>query len=155
MHPNIFYAIELGKGIHDNWYMQGWALLAADSSADLKANCQGTGFVVNVGADHRIIMELSAPVWGGNRSSIYTTVLVQKVEECYHGHVQLMIFIDCLVLLMYLSKWGQSDFLPDPGDMVHFDVIFLLIKKIQDWLQKVTLIKVNRHSGCFLIEMAD
>ena len=42
--------------------------------------------------------------------------------------VQLMIFIDCLALLMILSKWGYSDFWPDssdPGDVVHFDVIFL------------------------------
>ena len=27
----------------------------------LRANCQGTGFVFTVGADHVIIMELSAP----------------------------------------------------------------------------------------------
>ena len=36
-------------------------LAAADGSADLRANHQGTGFVVTVGADYRIIMELSAP----------------------------------------------------------------------------------------------
>ena len=55
--------------------------------------------------------------------------VLQKVEGRYNGYVQLMIFIDCLALLMILSKWGQSDFWPDPGD-VHFDVIFPLIKKI-------------------------
>ena len=37
-------------------------LAAADGSADLRARRQGTGFVVTVAADHRIIMELSAPV---------------------------------------------------------------------------------------------
>ena len=73
----------------------------------------------------------------------------------YNGHVQLMIFIDCLALLMILSKWGQSDFWPDPGDVVHFDVIFPLIKKLRGWSQKVTLIKVKSHAGCFLNEMAD
>ena len=52
-----------------------------------------------------------------------------------------------MALLMILSKWGQSDFWHDPGDVVHFDVIFPLIKKL-------TLIKVKSHAGCFLNEMA-
>ena len=40
---------------------------ATDGSADLRANCKDTGFVVTLEADHRIITELSAPVgpvWG-------------------------------------------------------------------------------------------
>ena len=47
---------------------QQWAhaglLAAADGSADLRANCQGTGFVVTEGADHKIILEFSGPVGG-------------------------------------------------------------------------------------------
>ena len=41
-------------------------LAAAIGSADLRSNCQGTGFVGTSGADHwhRIIMELSVPVVG-------------------------------------------------------------------------------------------
>ena len=35
--------------------------------------------------------------------------------ERYNGHVQLMSFPDCLVLLIILSKWVQSIFLPVPG----------------------------------------
>ena len=66
-----------------------------------------------------------------------------------------MIFTDCLALLMILSKWGQSDFWPDPGDVVHFDVIFSLIEKLRGWSQKVTPIKMKSHAGCFLNEMAD
>ena len=72
-----------------------------------------------------------------------------------------MIFIDCLALLMILSKWGQSDFLPDPGDVVHLGVIFPLIKCLNDqplikgWSQRVTLIKVISHAGCSLNETAD
>ena len=38
--------------------------------------------------------------------------------------------------------------------MVHFEVIFPLIKKLRGWSQKVTLIKVKSHAGCFLNEMA-
>ena len=44
-------------------------LAAADGSADLRANRKGTGFVVAVGADRRIIIELSAPV-GGHVASL-------------------------------------------------------------------------------------
>ena len=39
--------------------------------------------------------------------------------------------------------------------MVHFEVIFPLIKKLRGWSQKVTLIKVKSHAGCFFNEMAD
>ena len=38
---------------------------------------------------------------------------------------------------------------------VHFDVIFPLTKKLRGWSQKVILVKVKRHAGCFLNEMAD
>ena len=34
--------------------------------------------------------------------------IIQNVEECFNGHVQLMILIDCLVLI--LSKQGHSYF---------------------------------------------
>ena len=37
-------------------------LAAAEGSADLWANRQKTGFMVTEGADHPIIMDLSAPV---------------------------------------------------------------------------------------------
>ena len=58
-----------------------------------------------------------------------------------------------------MSKWGHSAFWPDPGsdpgDVVHFDVIFPLIQKLRLWSKKVILITVKSHAGCFLNEMAD
>ena len=57
--------------------------------------------------------------------------ILQKVEAHYNGHVQLTIFTDCLVLLLIFSNVGQSYFLPDPGDVVHFDVIFPVIQKLR------------------------
>ena len=66
-------------------------LVAADGIEDLRANCQGTGFVVTVGADHRIIMELSAPVWrpvaSQRREAVGLLSIPQKVEERYNAHV--------------------------------------------------------------------
>ena len=35
----------------------------------------------------------------------------------------LLIFIDCLVLLVVLSRWGQEDFWPDPDVIKHIDII--------------------------------
>ena len=138
--------------------MQGCSRLPT-GSADLRANCQGTGFVVTVGSDHRNIMELSAPI-GGPVASLCSEAVgllskLLKVAERYNAYVQLMIFIDFLALLMILSKWGQSDFWPDPRDVIHVNVIFPLLKKLRGWSQKVTLIKVKRHAGCLLNEMAD
>ena len=72
--------------------------------------------------------------------------ILQKVEECYNGHVQLMIFTDCDCLVLILSEWGHSNFQPNPGDMVHLDVVFPLIQ----WSAKVILIKMKSHAGCFL-----
>ena len=63
MHPKVFYAIELGRRNHDK-RTSALLLAGADGCADLRANRPGTGFVVTVGAEHRIIMELSAPVGG-------------------------------------------------------------------------------------------
>ena len=66
-----------------------------------------------------------------------------------------MFFTDCLVLLLILFSWGHSNFWPDPGDVVHFDVIFPLIQKLRGCSKKVILIKVKSHVGCFLNKMAD
>ena len=49
------------------------------------------------------------------RSKTAGLLSILQKEELYNGHVQLMSFPDCLVLLIILSKWGQSNFLPVPG----------------------------------------
>ena len=128
-------------------------VVAADGGADLRANSRGTGFVVT-DEDGHIILDLSAPV-GAPVASLRSEAagifsILQKVEAHYNRHVQLMIFTDCLVLLLILSNWGHSDFWPDQGDVVHFDMSFPLIQKLRWWPKKVSLIKVKSHAGCFL-----
>ena len=49
------------------------------------------------------------------RSETAGLLSILQKEERYNGHVQLMSFPDCLVLLIILSKWGQSNFWPVPG----------------------------------------
>ena len=72
------------------------------------------------------------------------------------GHqVNLLIFVDCLVLLDILSKWGRCDFYPDPKEVVHFDIIRQLLHELRQWSGNVTLIKIKSHSGCLMNELAD
>ena len=42
-----------------------------------------------------------------------------------------MLFTNCLVLLLILSKWRHSEFWPDPCDVMHFDVIFPMIHNFE------------------------
>ena len=46
--------------------------------------------------------------------------------------IQLLVFIDCLVLLQILQKWERSDVWPDPRDIIHFDVVFPLHRNFAD-----------------------
>ena len=49
--------------------------------------------------------------------------LLQDVRERIGRRVNRLVFVDCLVLLDILSKWGRDDFYPEPREVVHFDVI--------------------------------
>ena len=50
--------------------------------------------------------------------------------------MQLMIFTGSLVLLLILSKRGHNNLMPDPGDEVHFNVIFPLNENSEDGQRK-------------------
>jgi hypothetical protein len=67
----------------------------------------------------------------------------------------LLIFVDCLVVLDIIRKWGRSDFHPSPKEVVHFAVIYPLLQELRQWLGRVTLVKVKSHTGCLLNERAD
>ena len=69
--------------------------------------------------------------------------------------VNLLVFIDSLTLLLILKWWGCSDFWPDPGDLVHFDVIMLIPVLLCLRSGQTALIKIKSHSGCLLNELAD
>jgi ribonuclease HI len=85
--------------------------------------------------------------------------LLQDVRM-HKGHgVNLLVFIDCLVVLDILSKWGRTDFYPDggpdPKEVVHFDVIRNLLMELRQWSGNVTLVKIKSHTGCLMNERAD
>jgi hypothetical protein len=69
--------------------------------------------------------------------------LMRLVRERYPGHANLLVFIDCLVLLHILMKWGQSDFQAQPRDIVNFDVLVPLLTELQSWPETILLVKAK------------
>lgn len=75
-------------------------------------------------------VELSAPVGGPlvmlRAEAVRLLCLLQQVKSHrdFHHAIQLLVFVDCSVLLLLLQKWGQSNFWPDPRDVIHFDALF-------------------------------
>jgi ribonuclease HI len=81
--------------------------------------------------------------------------LLLDVRQRYGYHVHLLIFVDCLVVLDILRKWGHSDFHPGPKEVIHFTVVRPLIAELCRWAGNITLLKVKSHTGCLKNERAD
>ena len=84
-----------------------------------------------IGAQPVPIRVFSAPV-GGPLASIRPEAasllqILRDVAANYDSRIPLLIFVDCLVLLDILRKWGRHDFHPNPKDVVHFDIISPLL----------------------------
>ncbi len=72
----------------------------------------------------------------------------------YGRRVRLLIFIDYLVLLDILSKWGTHSLYPLPKELVHFDVIYSPLE-LRQWSGDLVLMKIKSLIGCVLNERAD
>ncbi len=96
-----------------------------DGSVDVRTEWMGAGYVL--GAEPEPIMTFCARV-GGPLASLRAEAasllqLLREVRQHYNHQVHLLIFVDCLVVLDILRKWGCSDFHPGPKEIVHFAVI--------------------------------
>ncbi len=80
--------------------------------------------------------------------------LLRNVRERDSRHVILLIFVDCLVVLNILRKWGRDDFHPDPKEVAHFDVILPLLHELCQWSRKVRLVRMKSHTGCLMNKWA-
>jgi hypothetical protein len=65
------------------------------------------------------------------------------------------VFIDSLVLLDILPKWGKHNYNPGPNDVILFDRILPILHELWQSVGKVVLVKVKSHTGCLLYEQAD
>ena len=130
----------------------GW-VAGTDGSVNYKQERMGAGYAVGVGPVP--LLELSAPV-GGPLSTLRSEAaslhaLLLKTPST----TDLLVFIDSLVLLLILKRWGYSDFWPDPGDLAHFDVIIPILALLRSRTGRTVLFKIKSHSGCLQNELAD
>jgi hypothetical protein len=84
-------------------------LAATDGSVDLKKELMGASFILVDEPGSEALIVFSAPV-GGPLASLRAEAvgllhLLRKAKVRFCGAVPLLIFIDCLALLMILKKW--------------------------------------------------
>jgi hypothetical protein len=80
----------------------------------------GAGYVL--GTDPEPIMTFHARV-GGHLASTRAEAasllqLLRDVCQRYNHRAHLLIFVDCLVALDILRKWGRGDFHPGPKEYI-------------------------------------
>ena len=81
----------------------------------------------------RLFCTFGVPVVSLRSEAAGLLSILQKAKERHNGRLQLMIFTECLVLLLILLKLGHSYLWSVPGDgLVHFDLIFSLIQSLGD-----------------------
>ncbi len=125
-----------------------------DGSVDEHTEVMGAGYVL--GADPLPIIFFFARVGGPLASARAEAAgllqLLRDVRQRYSNQDHLLIFVDCLVVLDIIWKWGRN---PSPKEVVHFAVIYPLLQELRQWLGRVTLVKVKSHTGCLLNQRAD
>jgi ribonuclease HI len=130
-----------------------------DGSADRKHERMGAGAILTAGSTLDPILQISVPVGGPLASvrpeAVALLCLLQQIREKMDVPGRLTVFIDCLCLLQFLSKWGRANYWPGPKDIIHFDVLLPLLKTLRAWPREVVLLKVKSHSGCHHNEVAD
>jgi hypothetical protein len=126
---------------------------AVDGSVIRTREKMGAG--VTVGGNPVPDLNLSFPVGGPLSSLRPEAAAVHEVVSIVPDDSPLLIFIDCLVLLVILARWGQEDFWPDPEDIKHFDIIVPCIQLLRKRTAVTKFVKVKSHSGILLNERAD
>ena len=145
-------------GMHSSQAAFGWQLCSSPAEQNkpgsgvwclyeylMRAWCNNIGFVVTDEGRKTILIGFSTLLLGcaesmhseaaGVAAGLLSILWNLKAVEHYNRHALFMIFTDCLVLLLILSKWVHSNFWPGPDDVVHFNMMsFLWSKKILDGL---------------------
>jgi ribonuclease HI len=113
------------------------------------------GYAVGIGPvpDAELAVRVGGPLSTLRAEAAGLLQLFSLLSE--NQQAQLLVFIDSLVLLDTLQKWGKANFNPRPCIIIHFDVIFPLLRVLRQWQFSVLLVKVKSHTGCLLNERAD
>jgi hypothetical protein len=138
------------------WYQENqqdaphltWAGITAstDGGVDWKNERMGAGYVTGTALETEISFRASV---GGPLSTLRTegASLLQLLFNINNElSTPLLVFVDCLVLLDILQRWGQVSFHPHSADSVRFDVIFTLLNE----LASAPLVAQRAHSCALL-----
>ncbi len=117
-----------------------------DGSVDERTEVMGAGYVLGAGPLPIIsfFARVGGPLASARAEAASLLQLLRDVRQWYSNHVHLLIFVDCLVVLDIIRKWGRNDFHPSPKEVVHFAVIYPLLQELRQWLGRVTLVKVKK-----------
>lgn len=128
-----------------------------DGSVDERTERMGAAYVLGADPDPIAIFfaRVGGPLASSRAEAASLLQILKDVRGRYGCHVHLLIFVDCLVILDILRKWGSSEFHPDPKEIIHFTVIYPLLEELRQWTGNITLLKVKSHTGCLLNERAD
>jgi hypothetical protein len=82
----------------------------------------GPGYVLGAEPQPKIsfFARVGGPLASTQAESASLLQLLRDVRHRYRNGVDLLIFVDCLVVLDIIRKWGRSDFHPSPKEVVHF-----------------------------------
>ena len=124
---------------------------------DEKTESMGAGYVVGVGPIPHMTLSIrvGGPLSTTRAEAASLLRLVRDVGNTSTCRICLLVFVDCMVVLEILNKWGRWDYHPRPKEIVHFDVISQLLVELRKWSGTIKLVKVKSHSGCLLNERAD
>ena len=126
---------------------------AVDGSVDRTRERMGAGMVIGKGPQPEF--SRSFPVGGPLSSLLPEAAALHEVVSVVPDDSPLLIFVDCLVLLVILARWGQEDFWPDPEDIKHFDIVAPSLQLLRKRTAVTKLVKIKSHSGILLNERAD
>ena len=113
----------------------------------------GAGVVVGKGQEPEL--SLAFPVGGPLATLRPEAAALEALVTRVPDDAPLLVFVDCLVLLVILARWGQEDLWPDAAEIKHFDIFEPCLRRLRCRRAITRLVKVKSHSGVLMNERAD
>jgi hypothetical protein len=113
----------------------GWDGLVAgtDGSVDERAGRMRAGYALddNPVPFLNFFARVGGPFAKTRAEAASLLKLLQDMRERDDHSVNLLVFVDCLLVLDVLNKWGRANFYPEPKELVHCDVICQLLFELR------------------------
>ena len=108
-------------------------IAGTDGGMRWREECMGAGYVVGTDPEPNegLSVRVGCPLSSLRAEAAGFLQLLTRLSESQQA--PLLVFIDSLVLLDILQKWAKANFNPRPSEIIHFDVIFLLLHALRQW----------------------